>query len=227
MTKFKLHTAPIAIISALALMGCANSQFSQSHDTYEAPLTHVAVESDPYEKIYASKGLSYRTIVDHSHYATPIINDNQPRGNSRIWGDASFEVQRASIEAIRAEASKAGMTMDQEAMVLAIAYVESGFNPDAAAGTTSAQGLGQFIRKTGAHYGLSDGNRWDVQEQARALVEHTMDNYAAAERAGLGDEYVYARHHDGSFNNKYGGVDLATGKVIPKSAEIRDILSEL
>jgi putative chitinase len=224
MTKFKLHTAPIAIIAALALMGCADPQFSRTHVINEAPLTQYVVESDPYETIYASKGLSYRTLVDHSHYATPIINDNQPRGNSRIWGDASFEVQRASIEAIRAEASKAGMTVEQEAMVLAIAYVESGFNPDAAAGTTSAQGLGQFIRRTGAHYGLTDTNRWDVQEQARALVEHTLDNYAAAWRAGLGVEYVYARHHDGSFSNQYGGVDLAKERVMPLAQRFSDVL---
>lgn len=60
---------------------------------------------------------------------------------------------------MRQQARNPGMTLDQEAMVLAIAYVESGFNPDAAAGITGAKGLGQFIRKTGASCGLTDSSR--------------------------------------------------------------------
>jgi putative chitinase len=54
--------------------------------------------------------------------------------------------------------------------VLAIAHTESGFNPDAAAGTTSASGLGQFVDKTGEAYSLNDNNRWDVNAQADSLV---------------------------------------------------------
>ena len=226
MTKTSRCITIFAAVSALTLMGCTGAQFAELPSLNEETFTQVVAQTDPYEALYATKGLPYRTVVDHSLYSTPIIDNGQPRGNSRIRGDASIEVQRASIEAIRSEASKAGMTLDQEAMVLAIAYVESGFNPDAAAGTTSAQGLGQFIRKTGAHYGLTDANRWDVQQQARALVEHTLDNYTATERAGLSDEYVYARHHDGSFNNKYGGVDLAVDRVVPKATQIRQILFE-
>jgi len=184
----------------------------------------VAAE-DPYLSLYAKKGARYREVVDWSHYNAPIVENGQMRGNSRIWGDATNATQRASIEAIRAEAKLAGMTAEQEAMVLAIAYIESGFNPDAAAGTTSAQGLGQFIRKTGESYGLSNANRWDVNEQARALVEHTLDNYAAVKRVGLSDEYVYARHHDGSFTNNYGGVDLARSRVLPLLPKINKALT--
>ncbi|MFN4100283.1 MAG: transglycosylase SLT domain-containing protein [Pararhodobacter sp.] len=128
---------------------------------------------------------------------------------------------------MRQQARNPGMTLDQEAMVLAIAYVESGFNPDAAAGITGAKGLGQFIRKTGASCGLTDSSRWDTQEQARATVQHTLDNYKAARDAGLGDEYVYARHHDGSFTNACAGVDLARASVVPKSLKCRDALTEL
>jgi len=198
-----------------------------SNDEADLPQGSATIAADPYVELYAVKGHPYQTIASHSHYHTPIVDNGEPRGNSRIWGDATNNVQRASIEAIRGAAKKAGMTLDQEAMVLAIAYVESGFNPDAAAGTTSAQGLGQFIRKTGEAYGLTDANRWDLNEQARALVEHTMDNYEAAHSAGLGAEYVYARHHDGSFTNEYGGLDLAVDHVVPKSVEIRRILANL
>lgn len=181
---------------------------------------------DPYHEMYASKGSPYRTVVRHSYYNTQIVQNGQPRGRSRIWGDAPMEAQRASINALRAAAREAGMTREQEAMVLAIAYVESGFNPDAAAGTTSAHGLGQFIRKTGDAYGLTDANRWDIHVQARALVELTLDNYMAAKRQGIRSEYVYARHHDGSFTNKYGGVDIARNRVVPTAKKFLAIIGD-
>ncbi len=223
----RLRVASGVAVMALALTACnqASAPVADVNNTELVGFVQASQANiDPYATIYALKGAAYRTVVDHSHYTTPILQNGQPRGNSRIWGDASIDVQRASIEAIRDAAQSAGMNIDQEAMVLAIAYVESGFNPDAAAGTTSAQGLGQFIRSTGAAYGLTDANRWDVNEQARALVAHTLDNYEAAQVAGLSEEYVYARHHDGSFSNNYGGVDLALNRVLPRFQEIRALL---
>ncbi len=227
MTKVNYRMALLGFVSAFALTACANSNVTILAAKNAVSDNYVETRADLYLELYAMKGFSYRNIAGHSLYSTPIIENGQPRGNSRIWGDARKEVQRMSIDAIRAEARKAGMSVEQEAMVLAIAYIESGFNPDAAAGTTSAQGLGQFIRKTGAHYGLTDCNRWNIHEQSRALVEHTLDNYVAVERAALGLEYVYARHHDGSFTNAYGGVDLAIMKVVPKYREIIAILGKL
>ena len=103
------------------------------------------------------------------------------------------------------------------ALTLAIARVESGFNPDAAAGTTSAHGLGQFVDQTGEGYGLTDENRWDVNEQARALVAHTQDNIERAEKNGRGREYVYAYHHDGP-SLKYGGLAIGRANVTPRVA---------
>lgn len=229
MTRFLNRRSAVKLIAAAAMSftvsGCVSGNtVTRIEQPAHVVTTRVAAE-DPYLSLYAKKGAKYKTIVEWSHYNAPIVENGQLRGNSRIWGDATQATQRASIDAIRAAAKLAGMTSDQEAMVLAIAYVESGFNPDAAAGTTSAQGLGQFIRKTGEAYGLTDANRWDVNEQARALVQHTMDNYAAAKRAGLGDEYVYARHHDGSFTNNYGGVDLAKTRVLPMLPKIREVLN--
>jgi putative chitinase len=215
----------IAVVAlSLTVSGCVSGDAVTRIEQTALALTTKAIAEDPYLNLYAKKGAKYKTVVEWSHYNAPIAENGQLRGNSRIWGDATQATQRASIDAIRAAAKLAGMTADQEAMVLAIAYVESGFNPDAAAGTTSAQGLGQFIRKTGEAYGLTDANRWDANEQARALVKHTLDNYAAAKRAGLGDEYVYARHHDGSFTNNYGGVDLAKERVIPLAQRFSDVL---
>lgn len=213
-------------VAALSVTGCGAGDYVTRLAMKQTPTALVQAKDYPYVTLYAQKGPAYKTIVKHSHYNAPIVENGQLRGKSRIWGDASHKTQRASIEAIRAAAKHVGMTREQEAMVLAIAYVESGFNPDAAAGTTSAQGLGQFIRKTGASYGLTDANRWDIREQARALVEHTLDNYAAARKAGLGGEYVYARHHDGSFTNKYGGVDIARNHVLPFASIVLYVLQE-
>lgn len=74
---------------------------------------------------------------------------------------------------------------------MAIARVESGFNPDAAAGTTSASGLGQFVDRTGEFYGLNDNNRFNVSANATALIQHFLENKALAERRGQGDEFIY------------------------------------
>lgn len=185
----------------------------------------VGASMDPYQKIYAVRGAAYRTVVPWSFYNAPILENGQPRGRSRRHGDASHHTQRTVIDLLRREAVRAGLTLEQQAMVLAIAKVESGFNPDAAAGTSSALGIGQFIRKTGEAYGLNDDTRFDVVLQARALVMHTRDNFKAAAKAGLPMEFVYARHHDGDFKNTYGGVELSRKIVMPLLPEMRRIIA--
>jgi hypothetical protein len=219
MTKYSRLSNHQSILTAalgIALSACTfSSEAAPTLQKHALKVLPFEVVVDPYEGLYASKGAAYRTAVSHSFYFSAIVQNGQPRGNSRIWGDAPIATQRAAISAILYAANKANMSKEQTAVVLAIAYVESGFNPDAAAGTTSAHGLGQFIRKTGEAYGLTDANRWDVEAQARALVAHTCDNLVEVERRGLGLEYVYARHHDGSFENKYGGLDLARTRVMP------------
>ncbi len=99
--------------------------------------------------------------------------------------------------------------------MLAIAHVKSKFNPDAAAGTTSASGLGQFINTTGASYGLTDANRWDVQAQATALVRHFIDNKNLAKRRHKKEEYIYKYHHDGP-SGEHGGLAVSRRKVLPR-----------
>ncbi|MGF6495017.1 peptidoglycan hydrolase-like protein with peptidoglycan-binding domain [Luteibacter sp. 621] len=75
---------------------------------------------------------------------------------------------------------------------------ESGFNPDAAAGPTSAYGVGQFVKNTGHAYGIPDEQRGDLTRQAEALVAYYQDNSSRATRRGEGEEYIYAYHHDGA-----------------------------
>ncbi|MFZ5656501.1 MAG: XVIPCD domain-containing protein [Pseudomonadota bacterium] len=169
-----------------------------------------------YTELVQPKGRPYREsqIVPHSHYRDPI--DRTPgrlAGNSRVWGDASPQVQSRVIDRLIEASRDAGLSPRQTAHVLAIARVESGFNPDAAAGTTSAFGLGQFIDRTAASYGVGDANRGDVRVQSRALVAHYLDNLRLARSRGQGDEYVYKYHHDGPTRD-YGGLELSRREVM-------------
>ena len=178
------------------------------------------------DNILASRGAAYRDsqIANHSYYNTPL-QSNGVRGNSRVWGDASTNTQRSAINAIINAGRNHGMTAEQITLTTAIARHESGFNPDAAAGTTSANGIGQFVNRTGAHYDLTDANRWDINAQADALVRHTLDNIRLAERRGQGTEYVYAYHHDGP-SLQYGGLELSRQHIMPKLEEYGQILRD-
>jgi len=167
-----------------------------------------------YEIFYQPKGGAPSKVASHSHYNEPIPNDGQPHGNSRRHGDASPEVQAKVVQAIIDETKRAGLSREDAAHILAIARIESGFNPDAAAGETSASGVGQFIDKTGAGYGLSDRNRFNLQENVRALVEHYVDNKQLAMSNGKDSTWVYKYHHDGPVQNS-GGLTLARNEVAP------------
>lgn len=111
------------------------------------------------------------------------------------------------------------LSRDDLAMVLAIARVESGFNPDAAAGTTSASGLGQFTDATALSYDISsDEQRFNAKTSAEALVRHYLDNKKLAAQHYSGRdlyEMIYAYHHDGPAL-KYGGREISRSEVMPK-----------
>lgn len=132
-----------------------------------------------YTEMVQPRGAAYSSdrIKPWSHYREPIDSgDGRLRGESRRWGDASPQTQSRVIDSLIDSSRDAGLSARETAYVLAIARVESGFNPDAAAGTTSASGLGQFIDRTGAHYGVNASNRFDVETQSQALVQHFVDN---------------------------------------------------
>jgi hypothetical protein len=167
-----------------------------------------------YDLFYQSKGGTPSKVESWSHYNDPIPKDGQPHGNSRRHGDASLEVQAQVIDTIVAECHRRGFTREDTAHVLAIARIESGFNPDAAAGESSASGIGQFIDKTGAGYGLKNPNRFDLADNVRALVDHFEDNKNLAYSKGKDASYVYKYHHDGPVNNS-GGLALAKADVLP------------
>jgi len=171
---------------------------------------------DPFkltEELYGKKGAQEGKPVEQSYFDTALIEGGL-RGNSRKAGDASLEVQETVVNKIIDVGSQQGMTDYEIAYALAIARAESGFNPDAAAKSSSASGVGQFVDDTGSKYGITNENRWDVDVQVQALVDHTIDNFELARKKGYGDEYVYALHHDGiGLGGK--GLSLSKKNVMP------------
>lgn len=170
-----------------------------------------------YTDMVQPRGAGYRSdrIKPWSHYREPIdTGDGRLHGESRRWGDASPQTQSRVIDNLIDASRQAGLSSRETAYVLAIARVESGFNPDAAAGTTSASGLGQFIDRTGGQYGINNSNRFDVQAQSQALVQHYIDNRDLARSRGHGEDYIYKYHHDGP-SKDYGGLGLSRREVAP------------
>lgn len=97
-------------------------------------------------------------IKPYSYYRKPIDYSKQPfpRGRSRIHADADENVKEYVARKIVDTTIKTGGTLADAAFFLAVAQCESGFNPDAAAGTTSALGIGQITDAT-----------WDTMENWR------------------------------------------------------------
>ena len=176
-------------------------------------------QDEIYDEMMQKKGLAYLDNEvkpdGQTHYREPI--DRSPgrlAGNSHIAGDASPEVQSRSIDALIQAAQKGGLNQHETGYVLAIARLESGFNLDAAAGTTTAYGLGQFTDGTGQGVGINSSNRGDVTKQAESLVELYKQNAQIAKDRGQGEEYIYKYHHDGP-SKDYGGLATSKEYVMP------------
>jgi peptidoglycan hydrolase-like protein with peptidoglycan-binding domain len=186
-------------------------------------------KTEIYESLIQRKGFAYaedKIRDDLTHYRDPIdTTDGRLAGNSHIAGDASPEVQSRAIDALIEASQRAGLSTRETAYVLAIARLESGFNPDAAAGPTSAYGLGQFVYKTGEAYGITDANRGDVTKQAEALVAHFQDNARLVANRGFGEEYIYKYHHDGP-GEDYGGLAISQKRVMPVVDDYEKFVSD-
>lgn len=170
--------------------------------------------------IVKQHGAGCKNSVNWSHYDEDIDTANgRKAGNSRKWGDAPKDTQIAAIDAIIEACKRNQLSLYQAAHVLAITRVESGFNPDAAACSTSAAGLGQFIDKTGERYGLNDDNRFEIKPSADALVRIFKDNCNFALKHKLnGNELeiaIYQYHHDGTGGHDYGGRKISKEEVVP------------
>lgn len=106
-----------------------------------------------YEILRSHKGRPYKDsqIEDYSFlHRKPKIDKpaGALAGLSRIHGDVDPKVQDRVIDLLIEISARYKLPFRDIAHLLLICKIESGFNPDAAAGTTSAAGLGQYTKAT-------------------------------------------------------------------------------
>lgn len=174
-------------------------------------------------------------IKSHSHYRDPLsVGSDQLCGRSRVWGDASLETQAQVVSSVIDHLIQEGFSQSEICYALALCRVESGFNPDAAAGTTSASGLGQFIDSTRDvlcdRAGIENAGPFCMTVNLHCLTESLKESFRFADdRVKIGDtearyRLAYAYHHDGPSLN-YGGAEIADKKVLPRIPAIEKALS--
>jgi len=177
----------------------SQGKFNALGTMLEIKADETAASTDPAygltEELYGSKGSGKGGIVEQSYFNLALPKNST--STSRSAGATTKAMKQKVIDLIINTGYQAGMTDVEVATTLAIAAHESGFNPEASARESSASGVGQFVNKTGADYGLTDSNRWDLDMQVQALVDHTKDNFIIVKNRGLSQDYVYALHHDG------------------------------
>ena len=177
--------------------------------------------SDLYEYLNAKKGKAYfdDQIKPFSLISLyPGIDTSRKlRGNSRTTGDADKDVQDAIIDMIITIAVRYGLSYKEISYILLTTKVESGFNPDAAAGTTSAAGLAQgtvgFIKDAltqsedilGFRLDLRNEEIFEAEKGCYAVIysfllnkSKVMERYASDQREYW--EWLYLLHHDGVYS---------------------------
>ena len=103
---------------------------------------------------------------------------------------------RAELEAMIArEATAAGMNPQD---FIRMAQIESSFNPNAGAKSSSAKGLFQFIDSTAKNYGLN--NVYDPVESTRAAIRLAKDNIKATGAKDGAEMYMAHQWGSGGFN---------------------------
>lgn len=170
-------------------------------------------------------------VALQSNYSQPIYK--QPfelAGYGRGAGQASDATQREVMLKI-AQASD-HLPMIDRALLLSIAKVESGFNPDAAATSTSASGVFQLVKRTANSLGLEQKDVFDADrnveagiklfEENSALVSRKYPQLSGTERSVM----LYAIHHDGP-GLQYGGEKIARERIIPELPIFYEALSKL
>ena len=122
---------------------------------------------------------------------------------------------RAELEAMIArEATAAGMNPQD---FIRMAQIESSFNPNAGAKTSSAKGLFQFIDSTAKNYGLN--NVYDPVESTRAAIRLAKDNIKATGAKDGAEMYMAHQWGSGGFNKmKNANPNAAVESVLGASA---------
>ena len=147
------------------------------------------------KELYGKKGVQLGEPISRSYFNKPIP-EGELRGKSRKSGDIDVESQQEIISRMVEYGRRMELSDREIAIALATVRYESGFNPDAAAKSSSAVGLGQFVNQTWKNV-TGGTNRNSIDDQIQALFDLQVENTGIAERKGYGEEYIYAMHHDG------------------------------
>lgn len=177
--------------------------------------------SDLYEYLNAKKGKAYFDDQIKPFSLISIYPDidtsRKLRGNSRTIGDANKDVQDTIIDMIITIAVRYGLSYKEISYLLLTTKVESGFNPDAAAGTTSAAGLAQgtvgFINDAltqsedilGFQLDLRNEEVFDAEKGCYAVIYSFLLNKSKVMESYTSDqseywEWLYLLHHDGAYS---------------------------
>lgn len=209
-------------------------------------VTDVATIYD-YLRTQRGKAYSEDKIVSHSWLSRCPSIEKQPNeiaGQSRVWGDISPDDQALVVDLIIEICTRYKLTYREIAFVLLMVRVESGFNPDAAAGTTSAGGLAQYTKDTvtearkphiskhflGFELDLTGKNVFDAERGAYgALLSYFICKRRATKYFPDDIEAnIYLFHHESWYLNPVGKEDdanvIAVRKII--KAEIVDRLDD-
>ena len=171
--------------------------------------------SDIYDILRTSKGKAYSSAADHSLLFTPLDTSRKIRGNSRVHGDVSEENRKLIIDKIISVGARYHLNYKDIAYALLMCKVESGFNPDAAAGTSSAGGLAQNLQTTvdlvktnsknflGFEINIKGTKVFDVDTGVYCVILDYMFNKSLADKWGFKPndskywQLIYMLHHDG------------------------------
>lgn len=175
-------------------------------------------------------------IKSHSHYLEPIdTTEGRLCGRSRVWGDASIDTQSKVIYAVESACKAKGFNSAETAFAMALVRCESGFNPDAAAATTSASGVFQLIDDTRAtlcsREGIKNVGPFCMATSLTCGMEALREMFAFARSKGASpgsDRYfqlAYAYHHDGP-SLKHGGQEIAAKSVLPVMRQALKAIAE-
>lgn len=209
-----------------------------------------------YDYLVAIKGAAYKDgqIKSYSWLSRcPTIEKqaNEIAGNSRIFGDISPENQALVIDLLIEICTRYRLSYREIAYVLLMVRVESGFNPDAAAGTTSAAGLAQYTEATvveakkavySKHYlgfdlDLSDKLVFDAQRGAYGAL---LSYFICKQRAlkyfpDHLEANIYLFHHEGWYFNPTGKEDntnvikvrrIIKDKILTSLPEVERLLKQ-
>lgn len=171
--------------------------------------------SDIYDILRTSKGKAYSSAADHSLLFTPLDTSRKIRGNSRVHGDVSEENRKLIIDKIISVGARYHLNYKDIAYALLMCKVESGFNPDAAAGTSSAGGLAQNLQTTvdlvktnsknflGFEINIKGAKVFDTDIGVYCVILDYMFNKSLADKWGFNPndskywQLIYMLHHDG------------------------------